>query len=152
MKLAAWIIGIFLLMGTTACKKSEEVTGTNKEEQTKFPPPKWKADEGGKYPATMTAVVALPLTLQGNMTVDDELAAFINGECRGEGVVVKVGTVNLYFILIRGLAEEQKPVVFKYYNAKSSYLYQTEPVVNFLIDDVYGTAENPKLLALNPVK
>jgi hypothetical protein len=144
-------LSVLLVVVTMACQKGAEEAGPPKEEQTTFPPPKWKADDSGKYPATMTAVVALPIVLQGNMLAGDELAAFVNGECRGEGVVVKVGMANLYFVLVRGLAEEQNPVVFKYYSAKSRYMYETGPVVNFLIDDVYGTAESPKLLSLRPV-
>jgi hypothetical protein len=148
----AFMISVLLVIGTIACRKGADVAEKPKEEQTKFPPPKWKADETGRYPASMTAVVVLPALLQTAITEEDQLAAFIGGECRGEGARVRVGSTDMYFVLIRGLADEQSPVTFKYYNAKSSFLYQTGPVVNFLIDGVYGTAESPKVLDLSPVK
>ena len=148
----AFMISVLLVIGTIACRKGADVAEKPKEEQTKFPPPKWKADETGRYPASMTAVVVLPALLQTAITEEDQLAAFIGGECRGEGARVRVGSTDMYFVLIRGLADEQSPVTFKYYNAKSSYLYQTGPVVNFMIDGVYGTAESPKVLDLSPVK
>ncbi len=150
MKAISYVVIMLLLIGTSGCKK--DPGATTEEVFTKFPPPTWRADETGKYPASMTAVVAIPATLQRNVNESDQLAAFINNECRGDGVRVKVDTTYVYFILIRGLADEQSKIVFKYYSAKSSYLYQTQPVVSFLVDDVYGTAQNPKELALSPVK
>ncbi|MFL5811882.1 MAG: hypothetical protein ACJ749_20330, partial [Flavisolibacter sp.] len=105
-----------------------------------------------RYPASMTAVVMLPDNLQATASDGDQLAAFINDECRGVGEKVKVNAKDLYFVLIRGLAEEQSKIVFKYYNSKTAYLYQTGPELNFLIDAIYGTAENPQLLQLKPVK
>ena len=150
MKATVQFLWMLLLIGTISCRKEKETA--TKEEFTKFPPPAWKVDETGKYPASMTAVVSLPASLQPAATETDQLAAFVNDECRGLGVRVNLDAGAVYFVLIRGLADEQSPVVFKYYNSKSSYLYQTAPVLHFLVDDVYGTAQNPKLLALSPVK
>jgi hypothetical protein len=152
MKQFVWITGVLLLLAATACHKNPDEINAPKEEQTKFPAPAWKADETGRYPASMTAVVSLPVTLRAAAGEGDQLAAFVDGECRGTGVQVKLDTTTVYFILIRGLTDEQSPVVFQYYNAKSSYLYKSEPVLRFLTDKVYGTAQNPEVLALSPVK
>lgn len=100
----------------------------------------------------MTAVVALPASLEPTKGPGDQLAAFIGEECRGLGVVVNVETKYLYFLLIRGLADEQSKITFKYYNGKTGYLYKTNPDLSFLVDAVYGTAQNPKLLSLSAVK
>lgn len=150
MKITWYLISMLLFFGTTSCKKNTDVIP--KEEGTKFAAPAWNADEIGNFPASMTAVVVLPATLQATASETDQLAAFINNQCRGLGVIVKVDSTSVYFILIHGLAEEQSQVVFKYYSAKTSYLYQTAPVLHFLIDEVYGTAQNPEVLALSPVK
>ena len=129
-----------------ACKKNSDVTKV--EALTKFPPPTWQVDETGKYPVTMTAVIALPSTLPQELTTNDRLAAFVNEECRGEGTLLKVNNVNVFFVLIRGVSEEQSKVSFKYYNAGTSYMYQSQTPLTFHVDDIYGTAEQPKVLDL----
>lgn len=151
MKTIFSIAGLFLLMLSTSCKK-EETEKKAEEQITKHSPPAWKVEAPGRFPATMIAVVALPADLQAAAANDDQLAAFINGECRGEGTAEKIGNHQVYFFLIRGLDSEQSKIVFKYYSAKTAYMYQTEPEVSFKIDDVYGTAENPKVLTLKLVK
>ncbi len=47
---------------------------------TKFPVPTWKADDTGKYPATMTAVITVPANIANNVMETDQLAAFVNNE------------------------------------------------------------------------
>lgn len=100
----------------------------------------------------MTAVVTIPAALQASLGDADQLAAFVNNECRGVGVLDKVNNAYVFFMLIRGLPDEQSKITFKYYSVKTSYLYQTGPDLSFLIDAVYGTAQNPKVLALAEVK
>lgn len=149
MKWITSLLCIFLLT-TLSCSKSGS---TNQGEVgTKFPAPQWSADTTGKYPATMTAVLALPATLAGNLMEKDQLAAFVNGECRGVAALEKVGNVDLFFIMVRGLPDESSNVRFKYYSSKTSYMYESNDAVNFLIDAVYGTAQNPKTLELSQLK
>ncbi|HSU52078.1 MAG TPA: hypothetical protein VLJ41_15835 [Segetibacter sp.] len=150
MKTFLWVISVILSVVTLGCSKNSDIVP--EDVLTKFPPPAWKTDETGKYPFSMTAVVTIPSKLSANMDDGDKLAAFVNDECRGEGVAVKVNSTNVFFVLIHGLADEHGQVIFKYYSAKSSYLYKTGPVLNFLVDDVYGTAQNPKILDLNPIQ
>ena len=100
----------------------------------------------------MTAVVALPAALAGNTTINDKLAAFINGECRGVGIIDKVNNQDLYFVLIQGLPDETGKVTFKYYSSKTAYLYEAVSETSFLIDAVYGNAQTPKVLELKQVK
>ena len=86
---------VFLVAATLSCSKNS--VDTPEKVATKFPAPNWKADDTGKYPATMTAVFTLPVTLVGGSTENDKLAAFVNDECRGVGVVVGVNNLNLFF-------------------------------------------------------
>ncbi len=152
MKTLVSAISLLLLFALHGCKKNEQVVPAV-DVQTKFPPPTtWKADETGKYPASMTAVVTLPPNLYAGMDAGDQLAAFINNECRGDGIIVKVGSSNLFFVLIRGLSDEQGKIKFKYYSAKTSFMYEAQPQLNFLVDDVFGNSQNPKVLELSPVK
>ena len=152
MKIAFWSFCMLLLLGTTGCKKETDTKETPTETYTKFQPPSWAADATGKYPATMTAVVALPAALQSTMSETDQLAAFVNDECRGVGVTVKVGTANLFFFLIQGLPDESSKIKFKYYSSKTSYMYESTAAVDFLIDAVYGTAQNPKAVEFSQLK
>jgi hypothetical protein len=140
----------FLLVAALSCSKGG---GSSPEEAgKKFPAPQWKEDITGKYAASMTSVVALPASLAGNLQQKDELAAFINEECRGVGTIEKVNNVDLFFIMIHGLPDESSSIKFKYYSVKTSYMYESSTTINFLIDAVYGTAQNPKTLELVPVK
>ncbi|RZJ99410.1 MAG: hypothetical protein EOO43_26375, partial [Flavobacterium sp.] len=124
MKIVLQAISIFLMIAIIGCSKKEDDIAPPEEIYTKFPPPDWKVDESGKYPFSMTAAVTIPAKLQLQMNDNDQIAAFINEECRGKGVKIKVDSVDVFFILVRGLADEQKKITFKYYSAKSSYIYQ----------------------------
>jgi hypothetical protein len=119
---------------------------------TKFPVPDWAADDTGKYPATMTAVFALPAALGGDAGTNDKLAAFVNETCRGLGVLVEVNNVKLYFVLIQGLPDETNKVAIRYYNSKTSYLYESQAALTFSADGTFGTAENPQMLALTQLR
>ena len=66
--------------------------------------------------------------------------------------MLKVNNVNVFFVLIRGVSEEQSKVSFKYYNAGTAYMYQSQTPLNFHVDDIYGTAEQPKVLDLLQLK
>jgi hypothetical protein len=140
----------FLLLAALACSKGGDTS--QEEVGKKFPDPQWKEDTTGKYGASMTSVVVLPATLILNLLQNDQLAAFINDECRGVGTLEKVNNVDLYFIMIHGKPDETSSVKFKYYSSKTSFLYESTTPINFLIDAVYGTAQNPKTLELAQVK
>lgn len=103
MKVFTAIISLVLLTGTWGCSKQSE--GKPEEVFTKFPRPQLKVDETGKYYYSMTALITIPAELHAGMQDDDQLAAFINDECTGEGVNVKMSTGNAFFILIRGMAD-----------------------------------------------
>lgn len=142
--------GIFLLLATLSCRKSP--VEPKPAEATKFPVPNWKADETGRYPATMTAVFSLPATLAASSQENDKLAAFVNDECRGVGEIIQFNNQNLFFVLIQGLPDENTSITIKYYSSKTAYMYQSQAVLTFLADGNYGTAEESKIVALTQVK
>jgi hypothetical protein len=150
MKKISAILFISLVLATFGCsKKSADIPV---QEVATFPAPDWKADDTGKYPATMTAVLALPAALVAGAMENDKLAAFINDECRGVGVLVKVDKQNLFFVLIQGLADETNKITIRYYSNKTAYMYKSEPVITFSADATYGTAADPQIVALTQVK
>jgi hypothetical protein len=123
-----------------------------KGDPAKISSPSWKVDNTGKYPVTMTAVVQLPQSLFKNRRVTDKLAVFINNECRGVGQRVQLDTSAAFFVLIHGKSSEANKIQFKYYSAHTSYLYQTKPFLDFVMDGNYGTADQPKVLELRVIK
>lgn len=151
MKQIVFLLLILVVVTMFSCSKKD---GTSQPEEpaTKFPAPTWKDDTTGRYPATMTAVVALPAALAGDVLEQDQLAAFVGTECRGVGVLETVNNQKLYFVLIKGLSDESSDIKFRYYSSKTSYMYETHTAINFLIDAIYGTAQNPKTLAFLQLK
>ena len=150
MKTVSSAIYVFLIAATLGCSKNSD----DQAEQiaTKFPSPTWKEDDTGKYPATMTAVFTLPTALAVSSMENDKLAAFINDECRGVGIIVDVNDINLFFVLIQGLPEETSNITVRYYSNKTSYMYEAKSALTFLADGVYGTVENPKIPELTQLK
>lgn len=116
--------------------------------------PVWHKDITGKYPFSMTAVVRLSDSLQSalNLGPYDQVGAFVNGECRGTGVLVPSGSSYLYYLLIQGSASENSKVTFKYYNGLSHSLFSTAPLLAFSVDASFGSPDKPVILPLLPVK
>jgi hypothetical protein len=137
--------------GFCSCGKTAE-RKPDTEVLTQHPLPDWKTDQSGKYPVSMTAVLNLPAKLKEGQSEGDMLAAFIDGECRGQGINVQMDSLKLFFVLINGTASEQSKIQFRYFSKKTSYLYQTGATVDFKVDDNYGTAEKPMSLELVPVR
>ena len=93
----------FLLLAVCmgSCQKDEMYT--------EFPAPVWQVDDA-KYSVNMTAVVVLPNNLLPYFNENDQVAAFINDECRGVGILVD----NAFFVTIKGTPEEISNVSFRY--------------------------------------
>ncbi|MCP9610486.1 hypothetical protein [Coprobacter tertius] len=127
------------ILGLNSCQK-EEVYKT-------FPPPVWQVEDT-KYSVNMTAVVVLPPNMQALYQKNDQIAAFVNDECRGIGQFVD----NAFFITIKGLPEEISKVSFKYYNNQNQYMYSTDAFLSFEQDAIFGTIDAPEILTLNIVQ
>lgn len=131
------------------------ITGINscsKKHLTKFPTPDWQTDKTGKYPVSMTAVVQLPGDLKYRIQSGDRMGAFIDNECRGIGEIVQVDSTQVFFVMIHGTATEHAKIAFKYYSARSSYLYLSKHFLSFAVDENYGTVDEPKILDLKPIR
>lgn len=134
-----------LLTGVIGCGKKHHAL-------PKFPAPTWTVDETGKYPATMTAVVLVPLTLQPYVMKTDQLAAFVGEECRGTATLIRSGSVSAFFILIHGTPSEEVKLSFKYYSGWKSTLYTTGSFLKFTVDGSYGSADGPQVLDMTGVR
>ena len=131
----------FLLLAVCmgSCQKDEMYT--------EFPAPVWRVDDA-KYSVNMTAVVVLPNNLLPYFNENDQVAAFINDECRGVGILVD----NAFFVTIKGTPEEISNVSFRYYSTQNKYMYTTDSFLPFEQDAVYGTVDAPEVLSLNIVQ
>lgn len=130
-------VGLILFNG---CKEEEEIYPT-------FEQPRWMAEQNTEFTSSMIAIVQLPQNLAAYYQEGDELAAFIDGECRATGTYGD----NVFYLLIKGKSDEQRNVTFKYYSSRNRYLYETTSSVPFETDGVYGTADNPIVLSLQIV-
>ena len=104
--------------------------------------PQWQAPDHSLYPASMTAVVTLPMLLEAFAGDGDEMAAFIGDDCRGVAQKVTAGDRTLYFIQIKAASEETGAVQLRYYSSALTRIF-TATAVPFVINDVYGTADEP---------
>lgn len=139
------VCGLLLFVCLFGCKKKAHPLPS-------VPAPSWTVTQMAQYTVTMTAVVQVPEALLSHIQKEDELAVFIDGECRGTGTLVQQGDVSAFFVLIHGTAAEKGKMAFKYYSSLKSHLYSTDAFLPFVADGNYGTADVPMVLDLEPVK
>ncbi len=107
----------------------------------------------GKYPLTMPVVVRLPENLRIYRHENDKLAAFVGNECRGIGTPTSnTKGETVYKMDVIGNADQTETVHFKYYNAKTSYMYEDRTDVIFDAKSHYGTEENAVVLNLKNIE
>lgn len=135
---------IGLLLGLSSCKKHHDLPTV--------PPPQWTVDQTGQYPTSMTVVVQVPEDLQPYVQESDQIGAFVGDECRGIGTLVVSGSVSAFFILVHGTTSEESMVSFQYYSSWKKHLYATPAFLKFTPDGVYGSADGPRILNLEPAK
>ena len=126
-----------------ACNKEETIPT--------HPSPDWTINMPSQYEGSMSAIVTIPDSSFVAGHIDDKLSAFINGECRGIGQVVELGT-NVYYMIIKANENETGQITFMYYSATNNYLYTTKPLVAFSMLESFGTADAPQELPLEVVK
>lgn len=136
------LVSVLSLLG--GCKKEKT--------HTRFPTPEWKADDTGKYPYSMTAIVKVPKLHNKQILPGDKVAAFVGDECRGVGVPVEVNGHTLFYVMVQGSAAEEGKVHFQYYDSENSYLLKTVTAVDFVLDGNYGTADHPIILYMHYVE
>lgn len=109
--------------------------------------PRWKTD-AYRYANTMTVTLAILLDGQVLPAGWVEVAAFSNGECRGNAVIQYVNGFDrpdLGFLMVYGNQED--PIEFRVYDHSSQREYTAAEHFTFLADSIYGTPD--KLFALN---
>lgn len=104
--------------------------------------PQWQSPDHSLYPASMTAVVRLPLLLEAFAGEGDEMAAFIGDDCRAVAQKVTDGDVALYFMHVKASSDEAGSVELRYYCSALARIF-TATAVPFVINDMYGTADDP---------
>ena len=123
----------------TSCKKEESYRT--------FERPTWETTLDG-YSVSMTCVMTLDRNIIGYVDSEDILAAFIGDECRG----IAEYTKDKFFLNIVGSPEESALITFKYYSAKTKYLYQEEGLHSFASNGVLGVSDEPYVLRLSLVQ
>lgn len=130
-------LALILISG---CSKERDAA----DNRNKYPAPHWQTINTGVLAYSMTAVIAISDSLNQTVSANDEVAAFIGEECRGVGVYIKrENAAPVFYILIKGKADESAEVKIKYYNSKSSYMYLSDNSLKFELDFNYGTADLP---------
>ena len=142
-KILLIIVTFWLCISLSNCKKDTAI---------KISAPGWLISDVDKYPASMTAVVQLPDYLKNSLHSNDEMGVFINEECRGTGALIKLDSTSAFFIMIHGTNSENGKIIFKYYSINKSAIYSSKDTLNFVVDENYGTVDNPKSLQLNVIK
>ena len=143
-----------LLLCATGCKKDknkkDDNTPISKEETLmgKVSAPSWKASSDYDYNSSMTAVVKIDLAEQFpdkasgfELTNNDMLAAFIDGQCVG----VSKPEEGLFFLFITEpvTAGNDKQVTLRYYSAHYKNLFEATNVFPFENDARQGTVMEP---------
>ncbi len=144
-KYKIWIVALVLLV-LGSCSKDDEQFTTS-------PEPAWSVQSPELLPSSFTAIVAIPDNLNVYADDNDKVAAFINGECRGVGTLIKEedSGKRVYFLTIRASDTESGEITFRYFNTRLSYLYQAEETVDFESDGTYGSYDTPIILDLQIV-
>ncbi len=107
----------------------------------KFENPGWTSVEyDGDFAYSMTVVYQLPSDMKSNATSNDLFAAFVGDECRAVGKSIN----GVFLLTVIGTGDESEPVVFRYWNASTQYMYESLDKIPFTPDLTYGVVDNPK--------
>lgn len=107
----------------------------------KFENPGWTSVAfDGDFAYSMTVVYQLPSDLKGGATDNDLFAAFVGNECRAVGKSIN----GVFLLTVIGTGDETEPVVFRYWNASTQYMYESLDKIQFTPDLIYGVVDEPK--------
>lgn len=149
MKLKLVLIATVILSVVVGCSKKDQTTNKNRH---KFPPPQWQIDKADLYAYSMTTVILIPDTIEQVTSKNDQVAAFIGEECRGISEYIDRGNLPpVFYLMIKGAADESRQITLKYYNTKSAYMYVTPAFLNFEVDANYGTVDSPASPTFRPM-
>ena len=143
-----------LLLCATGCKKDKNKKDDNTpiaQEETlvgKVSAPSWTASSDYDYNSSMTAIVKVNLAEQFpdkgadfELTDNDMLAAFIDGQCVG----VSQPQDGLFFLFITEpvTTGSNRQVTLRYYSAHYKNLFKAADVFPFENDARQGTVKEP---------
>jgi hypothetical protein len=137
------IVSLLLSAFTTSCKEDQEKYPT-------YESPIWvvSSENNVAYYVNMTAVVTLPEYLKKYAQPEDKFAAFAADECRGVGNIVD----GKYYVTIKGTPENNAPIHFKYYSARTKYMYKTAELFIFEVEKIFGTPDAPEQPKFDVIK
>lgn len=79
----------------------------------------------------------------------DQVAAFVGGICAGKAEVVgEVGGQAIYKIVINGVSKQTTAVDLRYYNKRTSYVFEAKSCLTFEDGKVEASAEQPFVMPL----
>ena len=144
-KLAIALLSVAMLLGACKGKETPEVVTL----AGNVAAPEWVAPTDYDYSSSMTAVVKVDLLAaypesakDWEQKATDQLAAFIDGECCGVGVLEDD---DLFYLYITDKVDAQTPgsVTLKYYSTHYKNLFEATDVFVFQNDAYYGSPTEP---------
>ena len=106
----------------------------------------WIVDEY-KYSSNMT--VTAMLSIDGEIVKDNyEVAAFVNGECRGSARPIYIEALDAYMLFMTIQGEDVENLTFKYYDVNYGTEYELNNTMVYSNDAIVGTIEEPYMFNL----
>ena len=113
--------------------------------------PRWSVSSYRTYECSMTAILTLPDTLAEYQQQNDELALFINDECRGVAERIEVSSGNyVWMAMIMGNTSENKTqkLYIRYWSCTNKHMYEADTNPMFESDTRLGEVDAPYKLWL----
>ncbi|HUH18313.1 hypothetical protein [Albibacterium sp.] len=130
------ILLVLFSLSLFSCKKDETYPQHEK--------PNWEISEIENVQVNFSAIFDLESNLSVYIAENDELAAFVGNDCRGTATLIN----DLFHITVKGTADENSKVTFRYYSSTTKYMYEAIDYVDFEANITLGTIDNPEVLAL----
>ncbi len=109
--------------------------------------PNWSVNPN-EYTYSMTITGQLVSNGYISTDVNDKVAAFIDGECRGVANVKYVSSVNGYFVFLMIYSNTTSATVtFKFYDSSTGEEFDATQTLNFTQNDIVGSVSNPFLIS-----
>ena len=104
--------------------------------------------EVSQYADNMSIVAML--NIDGEIAKDNyEIAAFVNGECRGSARPVYIEALDVYVVFMMVFGEESEELSFKYYDVDYETEYELNDVITYCSDSRIGSVNNPYMFNLD---
>lgn len=107
----------------------------------------WMSDVS-EYANNMTVVAML--SIDGEIVKDNyEIAAFVNGECRGSERPIYVEELDAYVLFLTIHGDDVEELTFKYYDVNYGTEYELSNRINYSNDAVVGSVDEPYMFNLD---